>query len=65
MGYISVTRESLLTKICTMATPESMAGVSQKMVSVATAPFLCGMLKAENLDMKYFLMGNLVGVKAH
>ena len=39
-----------------------MAGVSGKMVSVATASFLCGMLKAGNLDLKYFLMGYLVDV---
>ena len=47
-----------------MATPESMAGVSEKMVSVATASFLGGILKAGNLDLKCFLMGNLVEVTA-
>ena len=53
------------TKIWAMVTPESMAGVSEKMVSVATASFLCGMLKAGNLDLKRFLMGNLVDVTPH
>ena len=48
-----------------MVTPESMAGVSEKMVSVAIASFLCGMLKTGNLDLKCFLMGNLVDVTAH
>ena len=48
-----------------MVTPESMAGVSEKMVSVATASSLCGMLKAGDLDLKCFLMGNLVDVTAH
>ena len=42
-----------------------MAGVSENMVSVATALFLLGMLKAGNLDLKCFLMGNLVNVTAH
>ena len=36
-----------------------MAGVSGKMVSVATASFLLGMLKAANLDLKFFLMVTL------
>ena len=35
------------------------------MVSVATASFLCGMLKAGNLDLKCFVMENLVDVTAH
>ena len=48
-----------------MVTPESMVGVSEKMVSVATASFLHGILKAGNLDLKCFLMGNQVGVTAH
>ena len=48
-----------------LVTPESMAGVSEKMVSVATTSLLCGMLKAGNLDLKCFLMGNLVDVTAH
>ena len=48
-----------------MVTPESMAGVSEEMVSAAIASFLSGMLKAGNLDMKCFLMGNLVGITAH
>ena len=48
-----------------MVTPESMAGVSEKMVSVATASFLYWILKAGNLDLKRFLMGNLVDVTAY
>ena len=55
MGYTSETRESLPTKIWAMVTPQSMAGVSEKMVSVAAALSLCGMLKAGNLDLKCFL----------
>ena len=50
MGSTSETRESLPTKLWAMVAPESMAGVSEKMVSVATASFLCGILKAGNLD---------------
>ena len=70
MGYTSETRESLPTKLWTMVTQEAMAGVSEKMVSVATASFLCGILKAGNLeagnlDLKWFLMGNLVYITAH
>ena len=65
MGYTSETRQSSLTRIWAMVTPESMAGVSEKMVSVATASFLCGMLKAGNLDLKCFLMGNSLDVTAH
>ena len=64
MGYTSETKESLPMKILAMVSPESMVGVSGKMVSVATASFLHGMLKAGNLDLKCFLMGNLVGVTA-
>ena len=45
-----------------IVTPESEAGTSEKMVSVATASFLHGMLKVGNLDLKCFLMGNLVAV---
>ena len=48
-----------------MVTPESMAGVSEKIVSVATASFLHRILKAGNLDLKWFLIGNLVDVTAH
>ena len=48
MGYTSYTRESLPTMIWAMMTPESMAGVSEKMASVATALFLHGMLKGGN-----------------
>ena len=44
---------------------ESMAGVSEKMMSVATASFLCRILKAGNLDLKCFLMGYLVDATAH
>ena len=40
-----------------MVTPESMAGVSEKMVSVATASFLYGMLMAGNLDFQMFSHG--------
>ena len=65
MGYTSETRESLPTKLWAIVTPESMAGVSVKMVSVGTASFLHGMLKAENLDLKCFLTENLVAVTAH
>ena len=36
MGYTSETRESLPTIIWAMVMPESMAGVSEKMVSIAT-----------------------------
>ena len=57
MGYTSETRESLLRKFWAMVTPESMAGVSEKMVSVATASFLHRMLKAGNLDLRCFLVG--------
>ena len=53
------------TKIWAMLTPESMAGLSEEMVSIAAASFLCGMLRAGNLDLKCFLTGNLVGVTAH
>ena len=48
-----------------MVTPESMAGVSEKMLSVATASSLRGMLKARNLDLKCFLIVNLVDGTAH
>ena len=53
------------TKLLAMVTPESMAGVSGKMVSVATASFPHGILKAGNLDLKCYLVGNLVDVKCH
>ena len=65
MGYTSETRESLPTKIRAMVAPESMEGVLEKMVSVATASFLYGILKAGNLDLKCFLMGYLVDVTTH
>ena len=45
-----------------MGTTDSMAGVSEKMLSVATDSFLHGMLKAGNLDLKGFLMWNLVDI---
>ena len=48
-----------------MVTPESMAGVSEKMVSVATSLDRLGMLKSGNLDLKCFLMGYLVEATAH
>ena len=53
MQYTSETRESLPTKIWALVTPESMAGVSEKMLSVATTSFLCGMLNAGNLELKW------------
>ena len=65
MGYTSEIRESLPRKIWAMVTPESMAGVSEKIVYVATASFLHGILKAGNLDLNCFLMGNPVDVTAH
>ena len=40
-----------------MVTPESMAGVSEKILSVATSSDLLSMLKAGNLDLKCFLIG--------
>ena len=46
-------------------TPESMAGVSEKMVSVATSSDHLEMLKAGNVDLKGFLMGYLVEATAH
>ena len=46
MGYTPETRESIPTKVWAMVTPESMAGVSEEMVSVATASFPYGILKA-------------------
>ena len=42
-GYTSVTRVHLRTQIWAMVTPESMAGVSEKMVSVATGSNFLGM----------------------
>ena len=65
MGYTSETNESFLTNPCAIITPESTAGVLEKMVSVATALFQCGMLKVGNCDLKCFLMGNLVDVTTH
>ena len=60
-----MTRVLLPTTIRAMMTPESMAGVSEKMVSVATSSDHLGMLKAGNLDLKCFLMGYLVEATAH
>ena len=51
MEYTSETKELLPINVCAMVTPESIAGVSEKRVSV-TASFLCGMLKAGNRDLK-------------
>ena len=48
-----------------MVTPESIAGVSENMVSVAMASFLLGMLNAGNLDLKCYLIWNRVSVTAH
>ena len=53
-----MTRVLLPTKIWAIVTPESIAGVSEKMVSVATSSDLLGMLKAGNLDLKCFLSGS-------
>ena len=55
----------LPTKLWAMVTPESIAGVSEKMVSVAISSDLLGMLKAGNLDLKCFLIGYLVEATAH
>ena len=60
-----MTRVHLPTKVWAMVTPESMAGVSEKMVSVATSSDHLGMLKAGNLDLKCFLMVYLVEATAH
>ena len=60
-----MTRVLFPTKIWAIVTPESMAGVSGKMVSVATSSDCLGMLKAGNLDLKCFLMGYLVEATAH
>ena len=65
MGYMSEKKESLPTKIWAIMTQESRVGVSENMVSVATASFLLGMLNAGNLGLKCFFMGNLVDVTAH
>ena len=48
-----------------MVTPESKAGVSEKMVLEATSSDLLGMLKAGNLDLKCFLIEYLVEATAH
>ena len=48
-----------------MVTPESIAGVSEKIVFVATASFLHRILEAGNLDLKCFIIWNLVDVTAH
>ena len=64
-GYTSVTRVHFPTELWAMVTPESMAGVSEKMVAVATSSDLLGMLKARNLDVKCFLIGYLVEATAH
>ena len=60
-----MTRVLLPTKIWAIVTAESMAGVSEKMVSVATSSDRLGMLKAGNLDLKCFLKGYLVEATAH
>ena len=65
MHGIHIRPKSLYQQKVEPVTPESMTGVSEKMVSVATASFLHGILKAGNLDLKCFLMGNLVYVTAH
>ena len=48
-----------------MVTHESITGVSEKMVSVATSSDHLGMLKAGHLDLKCFLIGYLVEATAH
>ena len=65
MGYTSETNESLPKNLCAMVMPESTTGVSEEMVSVATASFQHEMLQAGNHDLKCFLMGNLVDVTVH
>ena len=60
-----MTRVHLPTTVWAMVTPESMAGVSEEMVSVATSSDHLGMLKAGNLDLKCFLMVYLVEATAH
>ena len=60
-----MTRVLFPTKISAMVAPESMAGVSEKMVSVAISSDLLGMLKDGNLNMKCFLIGYLVEATAH
>ena len=64
-GYTSMTRVHLPTTPWSMVTPESMAGVSEKMVSVATSSDHLEMLKAGNLDLKCFFIGCLVEATAH
>ena len=49
-------KESLQMKFWAIVTPESMAGVSDQMLSIATASFFLGMLKAGSLDLNCFLM---------
>ena len=48
-----------------MVTPESMAGESEKMLSVATSSERLGMLKTGILDLKCFLIGYVVEATAH
>ena len=48
-----------------MVTPESTEGVSEKIVSVATASESWVMLEAGNLDLKCFLIGNHMEVTPH
>ena len=64
-GYTSVTRVLFPATLGAMETPESMAGVSEKMVSVASSSDHLGMLKAVNLDLKCFLIGYLVEATAY
>ena len=56
MPYASQTRVSRPQKNWAMAEPSSTAGVSEKMVSVATASLRLGMLKTGLRDLKCFLM---------
>ena len=64
-GNSSETRVILPTNIWAMVTPVSTAGVSEKMVSVATSSDLLGMMKAGNLDLKCLHMGYLMEATAH
>ena len=56
MPYASQTRVLRPQKNSSMVEPTSTAGVSEKMVSVATASLCLGMLKTGLRDLKCFLM---------
>ena len=63
-GYTSVTRVLFPTELWAIVTQESMAGVSEKMLSVETSSDHLWMLKAGNLDLKCFLIGYLAEATA-